>query len=61
MWFTIKPAELFAAMAGRLRQVAAADVAHFALYDPVKSVMRDYFWEKSAFSAAEVERLRPSD
>jgi hypothetical protein len=30
--------ELFAAMAGRLRQVAAADAAHFALYDPVKNV-----------------------
>ena len=30
--------ELFAAMAGRLRQVAAADAAHFALYDPVKHV-----------------------
>jgi formate hydrogenlyase transcriptional activator len=49
--------ELFAAMAGRLRQVAAADAAHFALYDPVKNVMRDYFWEKSALSAAEAERL----
>jgi len=49
--------ELYAAMAGRLRQVAAADAAHFALYDPVKNVMRDYFWEKSALSAAEAERL----
>jgi hypothetical protein len=29
--------ERLAAMAGRLRQVAAADVAHFALYDPVKN------------------------
>jgi hypothetical protein len=49
--------ELFAAMAGRLRQVAAADAAHFALYDPVENVMRDYFWGKSALSAAEAERL----
>jgi formate hydrogenlyase transcriptional activator len=49
--------ELFAVMAGRLRQVAAADAAHFALYDPVKNVMRDYFWEKSALSVAGAERL----
>ncbi len=48
--------ELFAAMAERLRQVAAADAAHFALYDPVKNVMRGHFWEKSALSAAAAER-----
>jgi hypothetical protein len=28
--------ELFAAMAGRLREVAAADAANFSLYDPIK-------------------------
>jgi formate hydrogenlyase transcriptional activator len=37
--------ELFAAMAGRLRRVAAADAANFSLYDPIKNVMRLHFWE----------------
>ena len=36
--------ELFAAMAERLRRVAAADAANFSLYDPTKNVMR-HFWE----------------
>ncbi len=49
--------ELFAAMAGRLRQVAAADAAHFALYDPTKNVMRGHFWEKSTLSSSEAERF----
>jgi formate hydrogenlyase transcriptional activator len=37
--------ELFAAMAERLRRVAAADAANFSLYDPTKNVMRLHFWE----------------
>ena len=37
--------ELFVAMAGRLRQVAAADAANFSLYDPIKNVMRLHLWE----------------
>ena len=37
--------ELFAAMAERLRHVAAADAANFSLYDPTKNVMRLHFWE----------------
>jgi formate hydrogenlyase transcriptional activator len=37
--------ELFAAMAERLRGVAAADAANFSLYDPTKNVMRLHFWE----------------
>jgi formate hydrogenlyase transcriptional activator len=37
--------ELFAAMAERLRRVAAADAANFSLYDPAKNVMRLHFWE----------------
>jgi formate hydrogenlyase transcriptional activator len=37
--------ELFAAMAERLRRVAAADTANFSLYDPAKNVMRLHFWE----------------
>jgi formate hydrogenlyase transcriptional activator len=48
--------ELFAAMAERLRHIAAADAAHIALYDPIKNVMRGHFWEKSALSGAEAER-----
>ena len=55
MWFITMP-ELFAAMAGRLRQVAAADAAHFALYDPLKNVMRGHFWEKSELSEEAAER-----
>jgi formate hydrogenlyase transcriptional activator len=49
--------ELFVALAERLSRVAAADAAHFALYDPVKNVMRGHFWEKSGFSAVQAERL----
>jgi formate hydrogenlyase transcriptional activator len=49
--------ELFVALAERLGQVAAADAAHFALYDPAKNVMHGHFWEKSALSAAPTERL----
>ena len=37
--------ELFAALAGRLRQVAAADAANFSLYDPIKNTMRLHVWE----------------
>jgi formate hydrogenlyase transcriptional activator len=37
--------ELFAAMVGRLRQLAPADAANFSLYDPTKNVMRLHFWE----------------
>jgi formate hydrogenlyase transcriptional activator len=37
--------ELFAAMAERLRRVAAADAANFSLYDPTKNVMRLHLWE----------------
>ncbi len=36
--------ELFAAMAGRLREIAAADAANFSLYDPIKNIMRLHFW-----------------
>jgi formate hydrogenlyase transcriptional activator len=48
--------ELFAAMAGRLREVAAADAANFSLYDPTKNVMRLHFWEGQELvpTAAEV-------
>ena len=49
--------ELFVALAERLSRVAAADAAHFALYDPVKNVLRGHFWEKSGFSAVQAERL----
>jgi formate hydrogenlyase transcriptional activator len=49
--------ELFVALAERLSRVAAADAAHFALYDPVKNVMCGHFWEKSGFSAVQAERL----
>src|ERR1700736_1487932 len=47
--------ELFAAMAERLRRVAAADAANFSLYDPTKNVMR-HFWEGAELvpTAAEV-------
>ncbi len=48
--------ELFAALAQRLGHVAAADAGHFALYDPVKNVMRGHFWEKNVLSAMEAER-----
>jgi hypothetical protein len=37
--------ELFAAMAERLRRVAAADAANFSLYDLTKNVVRLHFWE----------------
>jgi hypothetical protein len=41
-------------MAGQFRQVAAADAAHFALYDPVKNVMsRLGLGEERAFRDAE--------
>src|ERR1700681_3843097 len=48
--------ELFAAMAERLRRVAAADAANFSLYDPIKNVMRLHFWEETELvpTAAEV-------
>ncbi len=48
--------ELFAALAARLRQVAAADAAYLAIYDPIKKVMRGHFWEKSALSAVAMEK-----
>ena len=48
--------ELFVAMAGRLRRVAAADAANFSLYDPIKNMMRLHFWEGQELvpTAAEV-------
>ena len=49
--------ELFAALAQRLGHVAGADAGHFALYDPVKNVMRGHFWEKNVLSAIEAENL----
>jgi formate hydrogenlyase transcriptional activator len=49
--------ELFAALAQRLGHVAAADAGHFALYDPVKNVMRGHFWEKNVLSAVQEERI----
>lgn len=49
--------ELFAALAQHLGHVAAADAGHFALYDPVKNVMRGHFWEKNVLSAIEAQRV----
>ncbi len=42
---------LFLAMADRLRQVVAADAAHFSLHDPTKNVMRLHSWKGAEFSA----------
>ncbi len=47
--------ELFSALAGRLRQVAAVDAANFSLYDPVNNVMRLHFWEGSEVIPAPTE------
>lgn len=47
--------ELFAALAGRLRQVAPADAANFSLYDPAKNVMRLHFWQGTELIAAAAE------
>lgn len=47
--------ELFAALAGRLRQVAPADAANFSLYDPAKNVMRLHFWQGTELVAAAAE------
>ena len=41
---------LFLAMADRLRQVVAADVAHFSLHDPTDNVMRLHSWKGAEFS-----------
>ncbi len=49
--------ELFVAMAGRLFEIGAADAAHFALYDPVKNVMRGQFWAKSADRPISAEKF----
>jgi formate hydrogenlyase transcriptional activator len=47
--------ELFAAMAGRLRRVAAADASNFSLYDPIKNVMRLHFWEGTGLVPTSIE------
>ena len=47
--------ELFSALAGRLRQVAAVDAANFSLYDPINNVMRLHFWEGSEAVPAPTE------
>jgi formate hydrogenlyase transcriptional activator len=49
--------ELFPALAERLLEVAAADATHFALYDPVKNVMRGRLWEKTGLAPFEAERV----
>jgi formate hydrogenlyase transcriptional activator len=55
--------ELFAAMALRLQQVAAADAANFSLYDPINNRMRLHFWKgvelNSILSETDVD-LSPS-
>jgi formate hydrogenlyase transcriptional activator len=47
--------ELFLAMADRLRQVVAADAAHFSLYDPANNIMRLHSWKGAELSTVPSE------
>ena len=47
--------ELFPALAERILEVSSADATTFALYDPVKNVMRGHLWEKTGFPPLEAE------